>query len=158
MTLGVEFTSKNIRVDKHEFKIQIWDTAGQENFRSITRAYYKNSCCAFLVYDITNRESFFNIHTWMEECKAQSPKSILMVLIGNKVDLEEKRKVSKVEGEEFAKNNGLIFFETSALNDIEIDNSFYESAKIISDNLNSGKYDLSSEVSFGLINFLALWH
>jgi len=64
--------------------------AGQETFRSITRAYYKNSVCAFLVYDITNRESFKNITSWFEECLAQSPKTILMILIGNKVDLTDK--------------------------------------------------------------------
>ncbi len=64
--------------------------AGQETFKSITRAYYKNSVCAFLVYDITKKESFKSISGWYEECKAQSPKTVLIVLVGNKVDLNEK--------------------------------------------------------------------
>ena len=64
--------------------------AGQETFRSLTRAYYKNSACAFLVYDITNRESFKNIIGWLEECKSHSPHTLYMVLVGNKADLKEK--------------------------------------------------------------------
>lgn len=83
----------------------------------------------------------------MEECKSQSPKSILMVLVGNKVDLEEKRKVSHEEGEAFAKENNLLFFETSALTDVDIDKSFLQSAEIISKNIKARKYDLSSDVS-----------
>ncbi len=72
------------------FRVQIWDTAGQEQFKSITRSYYKNSVCSFLVYDITRKESFDNIKTWLEECKQNSPKTIMIVLVGNKLDLEEK--------------------------------------------------------------------
>jgi GTPase SAR1 family protein len=64
--------------------------AGQETFRSITRAYYKNSVCSFLVYDITNKESFRNVATWYEECLAQSPKTVLLILVGNKADLADK--------------------------------------------------------------------
>jgi len=64
--------------------------AGQETFKSITRAYYKNSVCAFLVYDITKKDTFKSIANWLEECKSQSPKTISMVLVGNKVDLDEK--------------------------------------------------------------------
>lgn len=99
ITIGVEFGAKNIKTEsKILFRVQVWDTvtnyfniqAGQETFRSITRAYYKNSVCAFLVYDITNKESFKNISSWHDECKAQSPKTTLMILVGNKVDLAEK--------------------------------------------------------------------
>ena len=90
-TIGVEFGAKNIELDKKIYRIQIWDTAGQENFRSITRAYYKNSVCAFVVYDISNRESFNNAQTWIEDCKSQSPKTVFLVLVGNKCDLESNR-------------------------------------------------------------------
>ena len=68
-TIGVEFGAKTLEINNRIYKIQIWDTAGQENFRSITRAYYKNSVCAFVVYDITNRNSFANIQNWIEDCK-----------------------------------------------------------------------------------------
>ena len=147
ITIGVEFGAKNISICNNIYRIQIWDTAGQETFRSITRAYYKNSVCAFLVYDVTNRESFFNIQSWMEECKVQSPKSITMVLIGNKVDLHDSRRVSYEEGKEFADKNGLLFYETSAKSSYNIDEAFKSSAEIISKNIDNGKYDLSSDVS-----------
>lgn len=91
ITIGVEFGAKNISVgDDKIYRIQIWDTAGQETFKSITRAYYKNSVCAFLVYDVTKRESFKNIENWLDECKTQSPKTIFPVLVGNKIDLSDK--------------------------------------------------------------------
>ena len=66
-TLGVEFAAKNAIVDNKIYRIQIWDTAGQESFRSITRAYYKNSVCAFIVYDITSRSSFENVKSWLDD-------------------------------------------------------------------------------------------
>ena len=108
-TIGVEFGAKNIQIDGKVFRIQIWDTAGQETFRSITRAYYKNSVCAFVVYDISNRATFDNIKSWVEDCKRLSPKTVLMVLVGNKIDLEERREVSYNEGSIFAQKNGMLF-------------------------------------------------
>lgn len=90
LTIGVEFGARNLTVGESIFRIQIWDTAGQENFRSIIRTYYKNSVCALIVYDITNRESFQNIQSWVEDCKNQSPKTIFMVLVGNKFDLNDR--------------------------------------------------------------------
>ena len=98
LTIGVEFGSNNIQIDDKIFRIQIWDTAGQENFRSITRAYYKNSACALIVYDISRKASFDSISTWIEDCKNSSPKSVFMVLVGNKCDLEKEREVTKEEG------------------------------------------------------------
>jgi small GTP-binding protein len=89
ITIGCEFGAKNVDTDDKTLRIQIWDTAGQETFRSITRSYYKNSCCAFLVYDITKRDSFNNITKWLEECKQNTPKTVLLVLVGNKEDLKD---------------------------------------------------------------------
>lgn len=143
----MEFGARNVNLNQKVFRIQIWDTAGQETFRSITRAYYKNSVCAFLVYDITVRESFLNIQTWFEECKSQSPKTITMCLIGNKVDLEQQRKVSTEEGEELAKKHGMLFFETSAKTDYNIDEAFRSSANIIARRIDENKYDLTNEVN-----------
>ena len=110
LTIGVEFGAKNIKIKDKIYRIQIWDTAGQENFRSITRAYYKNSVCALVVYDITNRQSFENVKAWIEDCKSQSPSTILMALVGNKIDLDSSRAVSTEEGEDFANMNGMPFF------------------------------------------------
>ena len=102
-TVGVEFGAKNIEINGRIYRIQIWDTAGQENFRSIARAYYKNSICACIVYDITSRNSFNSVQSWIDDCTKQTPRNILLLLIGNKNDLNDKREVQYEEGEEFAK-------------------------------------------------------
>ena len=146
LTIGVEFGAKNISLNNKIFRLQIWDTAGQENYRSITRAYYKNSVCSILVYDISNRDSFEHISSWIEDCKAQSPKTVFMVLVGNKSDLTDRRKVSLEEGKELAKNNNMMFFETSAKTGDNVVKIFEESAKVIQNKINEGYYDLDSDV------------
>ena len=146
LTIGVEFGAKNIEINNKKYRLQIWDTAGQENYRSITRAYYKNSVCAILVYDITNRDSFEHISSWIDDCLAQSPKTVFMVLVGNKSDLSEKRRVTIEEGQQMAKNHNLLFFETSAKTGENVDKIFEESAKEINKKLNEGYYDLESDV------------
>lgn len=88
--------------------------AGQEKFRSITRSYYRGAAGALLVYDITRRETFDHLQSWLEDCRRYSNQNIVIMLIGNKSDLENKRSVSKEEGQEFANKNGLTFLETSA--------------------------------------------
>ena len=145
LTIGVEFGAKNIQINDKIYRIQIWDTAGQENFRSITRAYYKNSVCALVVYDISNKESFNNISSWVEDCKNQSPKTIFMVLVGNKSDLEDKRQVTKEEGQELAEKYGMLFFETSAKTGENVDDIFFNSAKEIAKKIDDGFYDLDSD-------------
>jgi len=144
-TIGVEFGAKNIKIEDKIFRIQIWDTAGQETFRSITRAYYKNSVCAFVVYDITNKNSFQNVKSWIEDCRKQSPKTVFMVLIGNKVDLEDNRQVSYEEGSVFAEKNGMLFFETSAKTGKNIEEIFLKSSMEIAKKIDSGFYDLSND-------------
>jgi small GTP-binding protein len=144
-TIGVEFGAKNIKIEDKIYRIQIWDTAGQETFRSITRAYYKNSVCAFVVYDITNRNSFQNVKSWIEDCRKQSPKTVFMVLIGNKVDLEDSRQVSYEEGSVFAEKNGMLFFETSAKTGKNIEEIFLKSSMEIAKKIDSGFYDLSND-------------
>ena len=145
LTIGVEFGAKNIKINNKVFRIQIWDTAGQENFRSITRAYYKNSCCALVVYDISCRESFEHISNWIEDCKNQSPKTIFMCLVGNKCDLNEKRQVSIEEGRELAEKNNIMFFETSAKDGINVEEIFVNTANEISKKIDQGYYDLDND-------------
>ena len=86
----MEFGAKTMTINKKTVKIQIWDTAGQEAFQAITRTYYKGAICALLVYDITNKGSFDHVAKWLEEVKSNSSKNIIIILIGNKKDLEEK--------------------------------------------------------------------
>jgi len=144
-TVGVEFGAKNIEINENKYRIQIWDTAGQENFRSIARAYYKNSVCACIVYDITNHSSFESIQSWIDDCKKQSPKSVLMVLVGNKKDLENKREVSYEEGESYAKAHDMLFMETSAKTGEHISEIFEKSVQKIDENITENKYDLEND-------------
>ena len=144
-SIGVEFIAKNIEIEQTKFRLQIWDTAGQESFLSMTKVYYKNSCCAFIVYDITEKKSFNHVEFWLNELKNEAPESILYILIGNKNDLNEKRVISYEQGNEYAKKHKMMFFETSAKNKIEIDNIFKETVKCINKNIQEGKYDLDDD-------------
>ena len=139
ITIGCEFMAKNIQLKDKIIRIQIWDTAGQESFRSITRSYYKNSTCAFIVYDITFKKTFDNVIIWLNECRDMCYKNILICLIGNKIDLEDKREVTFEDGENFAKENNLLFFETSAKNGNNINEIFLETAKILMNKIEKGE-------------------
>ena len=87
-TIGVEFGSKKMDISGKVVKLQIWDTAGQENFRSITRSYFRGAIGALLVFDITNRQSFIDIEKWLKEVKSNTTSNIEMILVGNKCDLK----------------------------------------------------------------------
>ena len=125
-TVGVELGTKFLKIRGTGAKLQIWDTAGQERYRSITSSYYKGSHGCFIVYDITSESSFENVDKWYEQAQKEASKDVSIVLVGNKCDLENERKVSKEKGEEKAKNFNVPFFETSALSKIKIDDIFSE--------------------------------
>ena len=144
-SIGVEFIAKNIKIGNLIFRLQIWDTAGQETFLSMTKVYYKNSSCAFIVYDITEKESFNHINFWLNELKQEAPESILYVLIGNKCDLNLRREVSYEEGENFAKKNNMMFFETSAKDGTNVEEIFLNSANEISKKISENYYDLEND-------------
>ena len=144
-TVGVEFGAKNIEINKKVYRIQIWDTAGQENFRSIARAYYKNSVCACVVYDISSHSSFEDIQVWIDDCTKQTAKSVLLFLIGNKNDLNDKREVSYEEGEAYAKAHKMLFLEASAKTGHNINAIFERSVKQIAKNISNNVYDLDND-------------
>ena len=135
LTIGVEFGAKTIEINGKSIKIQIWDTAGQEAFQAITRTYYKGAIGALLVYDITRKDTFIHVTKWLEEVRNNSSKTITVILIGNKKDLEDKRQVTYEEGEAFAKENGLMFLETSAKTAYNVIESFNLSAQCILNNI-----------------------
>ena len=105
-------------------KLQIWDTAGQERFKNITASYYRGGNGVLVVYDITDRESFENLNSWLIEIEKNANKNVYKLLIGNKSDLEEKRKVTFQEGKDFATSNGMQFIETSAKTASKVQEAF----------------------------------
>ncbi|XP_077241093.1 ras-related protein RABA6a-like [Tasmannia lanceolata] len=123
-TIGVEFACRKIRVNNKLIKAQIWDTAGQERFRAITSSYYRGALGALLVYDITQRSTFHNLKKWLEELRAMGDSDMVIVLVGNKLDLQDKREVSEEEGRYLAEREGLSFMETSTLENINVDVAF----------------------------------
>ena len=130
-TVGVEFASKKIKANGVNIKLQIWDTAGQERYRSITSAYYRGSKGCFIVYDISSAQTFESVEKWYEEVLKSGEKDISIILIGNKCDLENERKVTVEMGENKARNLNCPFFETSALNNIHIEDVFQSIAENI---------------------------
>ena len=144
-TIGVEFRAKNVVIRNTTYRIQMWDTSGKENFRSITRAYYKNSVCALVVYDISNRNSFNNVSTWIEDCRNNSSEKIFMVLIGNKSDLADKRQVSTEEGRELAEKYEMKFYETSAKTGENVNDIFNDSVDEIAKKMDQNYYDLEND-------------
>lgn len=131
-TVGFEFFTFNIKINDRVVKLQIWDTCGQEIYRSLITNFYRNSSLAMMVYSIDNQESFENIDSWLKELKTQSNPDVKVFLIGNKTDLEEKRKVNKEVAETYKSDNTLDYFiETSAKNGYNAKNVFIEAAKML---------------------------
>ncbi|WCJ42064.1 hypothetical protein M5689_022892 [Euphorbia peplus] len=125
-TIGVEFAYRNIRVADKIIKAQIWDTAGQERFRAITSSYYRGALGALLVYDITRRATFDNVKKWLKELREFGNPDMVVVLVGNKSDLTNSREVDEDEGKKFAEMEGLCFTETSALENLNVEEAFLE--------------------------------
>jgi small GTP-binding protein len=114
-TLGVEFLAKVVNTDNHRIQLQLWDTAGQEIFRAVTRGYYRGSAGALIVFSLASRDSFANIDSWLKDLRDIARQDITALLIGNKSDLADKRQVTHEEALAYAEKNGLLYFETSAL-------------------------------------------
>ena len=123
-TVGVEFGSKIIKKNDKLIKLQIWDTAGQERYKSITSAYYKGSKGAFVVYDISRKPTFENVDKWIGELKTNASEDVLIMLVGNKSDLEDKREVQIDETKKKAEQHKIAFCETSALKGNNIEQAF----------------------------------
>ena len=148
-TIGVEFGAKVIPLGNQNIKLQIWDTAGQEAFQSITRSYYRSAAAALLVYDITKLVSFENCESWLEKTKTNGSSEVVVCLVGNKCDMEDKREVSREQAEMFAEKNGLLFFETSALKDLNVERVFKAIGQRIIKKVQTGRIDPAIE-EFGV--------
>ena len=131
-TVGFEFLTFNMKVNDKVVKLQIWDTCGQEIYKSLISNFYRNSSLACLLYAIDNKESFNHAEGWLNELKSQANPDIRIFLVGNKADLEEDRKVSKEEGEKYKEDQHLdLFMETSAKTGQNARNVLVEAAKIL---------------------------
>eukprot|EP01105_Mastigella_eilhardi_P020045 TRINITY_DN4750_c0_g1_i1.p1 TRINITY_DN4750_c0_g1~~TRINITY_DN4750_c0_g1_i1.p1 ORF type:complete len:248 (-),score=43.96 TRINITY_DN4750_c0_g1_i1:123-866(-) len=146
-TIGVEFGAKLVDVGGKTLKLQIWDTAGQERFRSVTRSYYRGAAGALLVYDVTSRESYNHISSWLSDAKSLSNTKTVIMLVGNKIDLSAEREVTFLEASRFSQENGLMFVETSCLTGENVDEVFMKCARTILSKINSGDID---PVSMGI--------
>lgn len=143
-TVGVDFYAKIVQLRPDlRVKLQLWDTAGQEKFRSITRCYYRNSVGVFLVYDITRRESFEHVTDWMQEAASNvGAQPCIFQLIGHKADLEAERQVLYEEGEYFAKHHQTKFMETSARSGRNVEEAFLMMVREIVQKLESGEIQI----------------
>ena len=131
-TVGFEFLSFNLRINKVVIKLQIWDTCGQEVYKSLISGIYRNSSLAIILYSVTNRNTFQHIDTWIKELSQNSTKNIKIILVGNKSDLEKERKISYEEGEKLKNKHKLDYFiETSAKTGNNAKNVLIEAAKIL---------------------------
>ena len=126
-TISVEFGCKRIELsDGSALKVQIFDTAGQEKYRAIISSYCRRANGCLLVYDITNEDSFKQCKIYKEQVKELAEPSCVFILVGNKNDLENERQVNQLDAKEYAEENNMLFFETSAKNKYKINDVFRE--------------------------------
>ena len=122
-TVGVDYMDKIIDYNKFKIKLQIWDTSGEEKFRTITKNFYRNADGLLVVFDLTRKETYDHVRGWINEAKENNDK-IKTILIGNKLDLQDERKVENAVAKQYAEKNSLKYLETSAKDGINISESF----------------------------------
>ncbi|XP_072170491.1 ras-related protein Rab-8-like [Diadema setosum] len=130
-TLGLDFKIRTMVLDREEMRLQLWDTSGQERFRSMTQAYYRGAAGVVLVYDVTAEDSFSTLSDWLGDVGMYAPENVKVILVGNKCDVEEERSVSRQAGEEFAKEHGLKHFEASAVTNQNVVEAFEYLARLL---------------------------
>ena len=136
-TVGFEFFTFNVKLSGKIIKLQIWDTCGQELYRSLITNFYRNASLAIMVYAINDRATFENIEMWLRELRTHSNPDAKVFLIGNKVDLEKEREITTEQGENYSKQNKLdLFMEASAKTGLNTQNIFLKAAELLFDNYN----------------------
>ncbi|KAF0047431.1 hypothetical protein F2P81_001064 [Scophthalmus maximus] len=147
LTIGVEFGARMITIDGKQIKLQIWDTAGQESFRSITRSYYRGAAGALLVYDITRRDTFNHLTTWLEDARQHSNSNMVIMLIGNKSTSSPPPSPAVIHHQPFSRVDMVII--ATCLRD----RAFINTAKEIYEKIQEGVFDINNEVFYFLIRF-----
>lgn len=128
-TIGIDFMSQKLHIEDKVIILNLWDTAGQERFKSLIPSYIKDSAVAVVCYDVTSRESFTSVEKWVEDAKAIRENDVLLVLVGNKSDMEQQRQVPHEEAKEYADRMNFMFYETSAKTGYNVKAVFNELAK-----------------------------
>lgn len=123
-TIGVDFSNRNVKIDTKIIKAQIWDTAGQDRFKSISQAFYRGSAAALLVFDLTSQRSFDSLEKWIGEVKKYADANIVLMLVGNKCDLSRTRAITRKSALEYANRYGMDYIETSALDTTNVEEAF----------------------------------
>ena len=153
LTIGVEFGARMLNIENNSeitgipvstqipVKLQVWDTAGQESFRSITRSYYRGAAGALLVYDVSRRDTFLNIQNWLKDLKERCNEQIVIMLVANKADLEDagRRVVTREEGEQLAKEHNIQYIETSAKTGLNVEEAFVSVSEKILEKIDTGE-------------------
>jgi len=152
-TVGIDYRNKLVKFDQYKVKLQIFDTAGQERFRSLTNAYYRDADALILLYDITNRSSFENVRNWLAQIKEHAKDSVEITLCGNKADLIGHRKVKADEGRQLAHAYNIVFMETSAKTGQNIHETFMELTRRL---INSANRSTESDRGEGSVLDLAI--
>ncbi|OXB71917.1 UNVERIFIED_CONTAM: hypothetical protein H355_004590 [Colinus virginianus] len=130
-TVGCSFFTQTVQLETAMIKLEIWDTAGQEKYHSVCHLYYRGAHAALLVYDLTNKETLNRAKQWLTELEKEFlPDEIVIALVGNKTDLADEREVAAEEGEEFARNRSLLFMETSAKSNHQVNDIFMAIGKV----------------------------
>ena len=134
-TIGVDFHTITMQVNGAPVDFQLWDTAGQENFRSITKSYFRNAAAGYLLFDLTRRESFDHLSRWISEAhnNCQRRQGITLLLVGNKADLVEQRQVTYDDAEDFAKQHNMTYVETSAKSGANIQEALQRLVEIVTE-------------------------
>ncbi|XP_033946544.1 ras-related protein Rab-14-like [Pseudochaenichthys georgianus] len=155
-TIGVEFGTRIMEVNSQKVKLQIWDTAGQERFRAVTRSYYRGAAGALMVYDITRRSTYNHLSSWLTDARNLTNPNTVIILIGNKADLEAQRDVTYEEAKQFAEENDSLLNVYSSLKMLcsffclrgeNVEEAFLEAAKRIYQNIQDGSLDLNAAES-----------
>lgn len=152
-TLGVDFKLKTIKLGRDKIRLELWDTAGMERYRTIYNSYYHSAHGVMCVYDMTSEKSFRNLEGyWLKEIKQHAPQNSVLMLVGNKADLETERKVDFTRAERLATRLGVSLYEVSAKTGINCDDAFYTLAaamreKVAASNMHSDESDDHEEYS-----------
>jgi len=138
VSIGVDFKSKKVERGGRTLSLEVWDTAGQERFNTIQRAYYRRAMGVVITYSVTDKDSFEHVSRWLKELETHGDPSVQRILVGNKSDLTELRKITTEEGAALAKTFNMFFFETSAKTGDNVGDSFLQLADLVAEQRYSG--------------------